>query len=674
LSSRAAAQVDAITVTVQPTTNITDGQQVTITVRNTGDARLFQAEAHLCRGGVTYQPSDDARPNADFESDGPNCPGYAHPVSTSSDTSIIDSSGVADNAASPNGESFLFSVGSGVVNWTDPTATPRSLTCDETHSCDLVVEVQYRPPQDQTGHWRPVVFPIGYGTADPIAGCGGPAPGVLSSGGSDRMQDAWVGLTLADCGAHPGLHAPSRATFSGEGDAVTAFSSGALDFAYTAGGYDKDMATGSTPNSGLVAPGVAHRPSVAVPVALNATVLAVGGGRLVSSHKVPYRDIKMAVPEVAGLLGGGQAGATPYQQAILQRNPELNDSGLFDTAAQFGVGAYADAEASTWYATRWLNALAPDAWRVPDLNQFGAVRGHPRGVDADLATADPTYIGSLNLVSGRPVLRKGLAAATSTSQGGLWVLTDLDTAAATNLTMVQIPDSKGNFVAPTPDSLRSAVPGMKADDQGMLISDPKTAPAGAYPLTMVEYALAPAEPLVKADCTPRTDSQKLLTDWLAYVTGDGQSKLPAGMVALPDNLKQQAADAIKKVGASASTCAGGAGVQPPAIGGGGAPAGSVAPPLAIPPPESAASPAVGSPLPGVGSSDLPAGSGVGSDASALPSDATSSGAADHGPRQLAAAIPAFAGRRSAGWGSSAFALLGVIGLSSLALVVTAKTR
>jgi hypothetical protein len=83
---------------------------------------------------------------------------------------------------------------------------------------------------------------------------------------------------------------------------------------------------------------------------------------------------------------------------------------------------------------------------------------------------------------------------------------------------------------------------------------------------------------------------------------------------------------------------------------------------------------VGSPLPGIGSSDLPAGSGVGSDASALPSDASASGTSDNGARQLAAAIPAFAGRRSAGWGSSAFALLGVIGLSSLALAVTAKTR
>jgi hypothetical protein len=193
-------------------------------------------------------------------------------------------------------------------------------------------------------------------------------------------------------------------------------------------------------------------------------------------------------------------------------------------------------------------------------------------------------------------------------------------------------------------------------------------------MTFVEYALVPAEPLVNADCSPRADSQKLLTNWLTYVTGEGQAKLPVGMVALPDNLRKEAADAIKKVGTTASTCAGGAAVQSPALGGGGGPAGSAAPPLAIPPPESAASPAVGSPLPGIGSSDLPADSGVGSDASALPSDATSQDAADRGTRQLAAAIPAFAGRRSAGWGSSALALLGVIGLSSLALVVTAKTR
>jgi hypothetical protein len=69
-----------------------------------------------------------------------------------------------------------------------------------------------------------------------------------------------------------------------------------------------------------------------------------------------------------------------------------------------------------------------------------------------------------------------------------------------------------------------------------------------YPLTFVEYALAPATPLVDATCTPRAGSQALLTTWLSYITGPGQKILPKGFEPLPPALATEAATPVAEVG------------------------------------------------------------------------------------------------------------------------------
>jgi hypothetical protein len=99
---------------------------------------------------------------------------------------------------------------------------------------------------------------------------------------------------------------------------------------------------------------------------------------------------------------------------------------------------------------------------------------------------------------------------------------------------------------------------MEPDASGILRLDPTvTAPAGQtqpYPLTYVEYAMVPAEPLVDATCTTRPDSQALLTSWLDYLVGpDGQAQLSPGMVALTPDLQAEARAAIARVGASPLT-------------------------------------------------------------------------------------------------------------------------
>jgi hypothetical protein len=538
------------TVTVTPSSGLTDGEAVSVTVSTVPDAPVYRTEARLCRGGVTYQPSSGNRPAQDFELGGPNCPESDKPLSTSGDNAVVDALPLDPANGGQSSDTFLYRIGAGNTSWTDFTTNNSvSLTCDDQNPCDLVMELLVGSPTGPPG-WKPFTQTVTYGNGDPLAGCGGAATDALQSGGSDRMQEAWVAWSIAECQL-PGRHgAASRASFVGEGPAMTAYSNNALDIAYTAAGYDKDV--------GFTTPDVTQRPSVAVPVALNAAVMAVGGGRRVDAfHKVPFKDIKLTSSEIATLLSGGPSAVTPLLPEIDARNSELASTEFFDTAAGILVGAYADGEASSWYATRWLDQTAPDAWKVPDLATFGADRGRARGISNSLALADPSFVNSLSLLSGRPALRKGLIGPGPNTSGGIWVLTDLQTASALNLTPVQIQDGKGNYIAPTAATLQADVPLMKQDDQGISISDPTaTSDTPAYPLTFVEYALVPLAPLQNDDCSMRTDAQTLLQSWLHYVVGDGQKALPSGMAPLTPDLLTQANAAIAKVGTApaAITC------------------------------------------------------------------------------------------------------------------------
>ena len=72
---------------------------------------------------------------------------------------------------------------------------------------------------------------------------------------------------------------------------------------------------------------------------------------------------------------------------------------------------------------------------------------------------------------------------------------------------IQAPD--GSFVSPTPENMLATVATMKPDEPyGLLQPDPQAAEVSAaasgvtpYPLTYVQYALTPAQPLVETDCS-----------------------------------------------------------------------------------------------------------------------------------------------------------------------------
>ena len=529
-----------------PTTNLSDGQRLLINVRSTDPTVSVNAiQIRECRPGVTYSVPDDMNP------DNGNCPPRA--VSSSADYFVVRgaSDGLTALAKTNAGASVPFIVGAGVVEWT--TTSAHSLTCDPTHACALVMQISLGTASGPNTVFR--VLNLTFTDDNPLAACGGFAKGVVTTGGSDEISDAWATWTRDVC-RRTGARAPTGVAFPGEGPSVTAFAAGLLDLVYTSAGYDADV--------GLAPPiARAARPAVAVPIALNASVIAAGGGQHqlvdgLAGDKARYPDgsLELNAAEIGALLGGGQPWFSrldkPYQKDVLDRNPALKGI-LYD--ANNGVYAPSESLASSWFLTKYLATLAPT-----DFVQPTVVPAKPHGATASLALANPPF-DQINLYTGRPALAKVTVPAEFTATDGpIWTMTDLASARALDLTPVALP-SGGTFVAPTPESMNAAVAAMHPDADGLLLPNSSlattTVAAGGvqpYPLTYVLYAFVPAQPLYDANtCALRTTSQELLTSWLDYVTGVGQQNLPAGMEPLPAALRDQAKTAVAKVGASKIT-------------------------------------------------------------------------------------------------------------------------
>jgi sortase A len=620
-----------------PTTALPDGRAVVVNVKANPELTIFDIRIRQCRAGVTYESIADVLPAAG------KCPDK--PVSSTADWNIVRTGDATNNAAhTADGVNIPFKVGVGTVAI---GAGTDSLTCDQDHPCSLVVQLSLSGSQFGFS-----TIPLTFVNDEVDAACGGPAAGILSSGGSDQMQDAWAQWSKDACQKPGAAGAISRALFPGEGTAVQSFAGGNLDLVYTAAGYN--------PTVGLAAGVPSERNAVATPVALNAAVVAVGGGYITpSGAKAPYPEIKMKASEVAALFGGGLPWVLredlPYAKDILDRNPVFGHS----LTAQVPLNRPmlpSEAESSTWFLTNFLTQRAPADWISP---QDGKA---PRGPVLAAATADPKF-GMDDLFSGRPVLSKvtDAANASATTSGPIWAITDLATARALGMTPVSIENAAGEFVRPTPESMAAAVASMKADDHGLLLPDPlataaSTSGASAaasvtpYPLTYVEYAMAPAEPLVDpATCSLRTNSQALLTSWLGYVTGDGQKVLPEGFAPLTPALTAQAAQTIPLVGVAPVTgpCAGKTGSTggPTGTGTGsfgtGSPSGSIPSSLA-----SLGTPGATTPAAGTGN-------------------------ASPGVKEATIAIPAFAGHQLADTTGSVVALIGIVLITTLAAWVTA---
>jgi sortase A len=640
-----------------PTTNLIDAQPVTVNIKSNSDVAVNQAEIRQCRFGPDYRTSEDLRPEAG------NCP--TKPVSSSATLVVIRSasSGLTTLARTDAGANLSFRVGSGQADW-QSEGGPTSLVCDPSHPCALVVGLVV----GSTFH--AFVVKLSFTETDPIAACGGPAAGVVSSAASDELSDAWSTWTRDFCATHEG-GAPSRMAFTGEGDAVTSFAKGDIDLAYTASGYDGE--------AGLVDADVtARRNAIAVPVALNAAVIGVGGGYhpivngAPSFDKSPYPQLLVSRAEAGAMIGGGLDLFArldgKYIQSITARNPILN-SVVYSRDAP-GILASSQTMSSSFFVTDFLSRYAPDDFIAQRL-----IPPVPRAPAANLARAQPPF-EDLSLFTGRPALgRYTINAPFSLDDGPMWVLTDRATATALGLNAAAIENAAGAFVAPTPSTMNAAIATMRQGANGMLLPDiAGQAQAGSsgitaggaqgevrasadvpYPLTYIEYMLVPAEPLIEpATCAPRADAQSLLTKWIDYVLGTGQGNLPAGLEPLPAELLSQAKVAAAKVGTAAVTgpCAG----SVSASGGAG----------------------------GVGAPGLPSGPGV--NAATIPGAAAARGTSGLGTadlsqsaagspessEELRLAVPAFAGRRLPATTDGVLALVGIALVLSLAVFITSR--
>ena len=557
----AAAQDSVPSITVEPTTGLEDGDAPVVTIKATAEHPVYEVKIRQCRAGVDY--ADGARnPAPDFLPAAGNCP--SKPISSSAESipemAIDNLRGVTQE---PSGAIIPYRVGSGVVEWGGDDDKQFSLQCDTDHACALVVEL-YGGPAGQE-HTTAHVFDLVFGAADTISACGGPAAGIVTSGGSDRMSDLWIQGTLAQCDeGDGGTGALTRAVFTGEGESLSSYTAGLADMAYSALGYDEQAALVPDPSQG--------RESIAVPVGLNAMVLAVGGGqKLANGNRVPYTDVTLTSEEFTIFLAGGKAAMTgPIEELnrsldIVERNVEFQRDGIFDVGSpNFQVAAGQERSTVAYMATKFAKTVAEPLFAVPRLGTFGDEQGEPRVVSSSFAQATPSYTSTLDPFSGRPILRRSLSALNRINGGPVWIFTDLATARAFGLTPVKIQLPNGDVPEPTDASLRAAVDRMDEDDQGIRAPDPGMTKQGdgpvPYPLTFVEYAMVPAQPLFTnaPACVLRPDSQDNLSTWLDFITGPGQAVLPAGMLPLPDDLADEAADRIDDVGQSEVTgpCAG----------------------------------------------------------------------------------------------------------------------
>lgn len=541
------------TVAVTPTKNVTDGSLVSVNLRTSEDHRIYSARAQLCRTGVEYARSSTSRPNEDFLPGGANCPSI--PISSSADVGTFDAT-TYNTAVTPEGETFTMYVGTGVVEWiSDLDSSNQTLTCDYEHSCALVVEVRGVNADGNT-EWIPYVQELKFAADDPITGCGGPADGMVSTGGSERISGAWVDLTLAQCHLDGAQHgAATSASFAGEKDAMESFSANSLDLAYSAVGYDSAVGFGT----GTEADPLTKRPSVAVPTNLNAVVIAVGNGRFgANEHKVPYSNVRMTLDQVTHLFSAGVFEFTgDWLEGFYNLNPQFRETGLYANAS-IRVGASSAASSDAYFFTNFLKTKRPELWKVPDTPSFGAEHGMARTVGASLPLSTPSFGGVLDFFSGQPLLKRSLRTLSTDIYGGIWVMTDLATATQLGMSVVSIENGNGKYVAPTDESMGAAVGTMHSTDDGRLMPDPNATVAAdavqPYPLTYIEYAIAPTQKLIDSKCKARKTSQDLMHSWLTYVTGDGQAQLPEGYGHLTDGLRQVATTAIDKVGSEYPDC------------------------------------------------------------------------------------------------------------------------
>ena len=530
------------TVEVSRTTGLRDGEVVDVTVRANPGVRINSGDSimRVCRPGVTYAAAADLNPLNG------KCPANGTSSSAEASAQLL---AVADGSLAEGD----IAVSAGNPVWSVFGRPDFTLECGPGAPCLLVVQVGTSTSAGGPVTHHFVTRELTFATNDPTAGCGSRNPAAISTAGSDRMQAVWAATTLAQCASGATGGASSSFAPTGEGAGLEAFASGQRDLAYTASGYRS--VEGLNPAT--------QRSTVYTPVAMNAVVIAtLGGGQVITDEPAwpvgktrPYSPpLQLTAAEAATLIGKGQFFLSfDRGPDVIARNPQLASGIYFNQSGGKYVNPLAvqDPTAVSLYMTSFLDSVAPDAWVAGPAADFA-----PRGVHAQLGTATPGFESALMPISSQSQLRAmanvDVRQTVSNPQPG-WALTDYATAMELGLQPVAIQNTAGEFVLPTPESIAAGVSTMTVEADSRRVPNPQATAAGAYPLAMVEYAMAPAEPLIDATCAPRTDSQQVLSSWLSFLTGPGQAALGDGLVPLTPQLADQAQASIAQVGGAPST-------------------------------------------------------------------------------------------------------------------------
>jgi hypothetical protein len=472
-----------------------------------------------------------------------------------------------------------------------------SVNCLPSEPCTLALAVWTEnvlsPGQDNVYFLGvPVTF------LDSSAGlaCNGPDPGQINSESPDRLGETVTQWGIDAC--QSGLAGGHALTFnlgSGNSDdeALCAFAGGSVDLAYSAVGYG---ASGFSP-ANCQGGAQSARPYVAVPIALNAVVLAHSPNNVQSppyqsfgTGLTNYPQLKITIAQFAQLLSNGGSvdvsgsgtqtsdtgtWASQLGQGILALNPTLANAyqdscsacTIVGTGSGVGVAATSGTDATTYLATAFLDDLVPNQL-VSAPNHQAAFPAEQLGTLSNFGTPPPAY--DVQTYTGRSILTHYMTPLSGTAW---WSVTDAATAAATwgglDDFALQTPDSissapaQATYVASTQPAMQAAVANMTAQSDGTLLPNPQGGAVNGvepYPLTYVEYAIAPTQALMNSNCTPDTAAQTAMNQWLTFLVGQGQQGLPAGMAPLPSSLVAQAEAAVAKVGSAAPTC------TPPAAG------------------------------------------------------------------------------------------------------------
>jgi hypothetical protein len=465
-----------------------------------------------------------------------------------------------------------------------PSTPGPNITCDSSNSCLFTVVVWTSNAADpgsaanDADSLHVLGVPVTFASGSAASSCAGSAANAPVANGPDRLGQLVTNWTVGACAAGVGGgQALTSGTFSGGTDAssLAAFASGQAALAYSAVGYGS---SGSGFDPAEFNPPDPSRPYVAVPIAINAVVLA---------HDQTYRAPSLAPPvfqpfpqplsitwdQMAQLVanGGNQTGGFTWNgslgKGLASQNPELTNDYQYGTtffsAITPPIVVTSGTDATTLFATSLLHDEANPADLVSA--SAGTIPSAPVKVISDFGLptlASPSYFvstisGGYNFAKAlTPTGSSELALTNSYSAANLWGgLADFSLQS-----LDSVKSSTPTFVPPTEENMVAAVENMTAQPDGTLTPNPNAVPVSGvepYPLTYVEYALAPTQPLLNADCTPNTQAQQNLATWLSYITGAGQQVLSpstTGLAPLTVALELQAQAAIAKIGKAAPAC------------------------------------------------------------------------------------------------------------------------